>query len=1617
MEKAVYSDDRLDAAQKDSEGEEDQCARDLHWLLEQDLAEPSDSLFRLVGAGFESLDLSDDESAFADRPMFGGDASADDLSGFIDEEIVLSGDDQGGSVHHEERSERSGYARVMAVDNRRYNPGGEENHIADGTDILSLKDDDDIGSKPIMLVRRSRRDEIASPASIIADFPEEAPKVTEPEPVPQLVDEIEVTEAESVTASEPEIFLESESETRETTAQRMERQFGQLILESDDEDTELPPIEFEFHNGSSPVLEHEDVSSEPDSDTTDIVEQNIQSPITVPEWELEPLAGSVEEDELALDAIEFEGRLTGLPVDTTKDNSEEDLLSAVDTSSNAGSSPDVEEISDIVLPSDPEPVSDGGEGVATTEIDESDDSWLGKDVDEELEIMLPAESTEYALPDLGDVNRFLEEVLPEEHEREQEEEFLADLDDLNTDLEVGVSDSVIGVDTPDIQITELSSGDDFEVSAKVTKEVSIAPPSSVHGYITTIAPPTDDGEFDRYLQAGQHLRAGDEDIDALVVEQTEGVVSVDPSMDADLDYHEDFNLPKDFSSQAVAAISAVMAPAMEQLSEQIEVRLAELDIAAGSVAIDAMLAVDPATSRQCEENGYSPLTEVVPQLPPVLSGLNEQELEAFCVRLAIREDGRSVMGLLQPGFEWPDSVDQYKEDSVSYSVSDKANPNFDFDAAGKEVDFSVRLDSANDATPSEIVSASGTVVDTDQKLSHDYEPTAETVIASETPLGDGLNIFSTEDLDNWDIGSDTDSDSDMLLKSLSTSDADIDDIFGIAVDEFGRESFGVDVSPSIDEDDGELNNLPPHLAEKAGVGATTLSRPGSATDMSWCLPSHIRFSQAPAGGEVFRDFLGAFLEEGEGELEKLEDGIGHWEQDVDSEYGKDVVPRVLHTLKGIAKGIGLQRYGTLIHNFETLLHGMGKPSAQDSDNYFRIVNVWLDATVQGFNHIRETSNDIDNALPWSAAVVTDDSEEQEATDLPEKKPAASGQHKIAAPVREKQLTDEAVKVLAGQQSIRMTAEALDNLLNLQNQAQQFGVRASQSNYRSKRAGSELLARLSSVRSHITKITDRALQSVTSRGQGTSELDALEMDQYSELQEAASILREAIEDLDDLINVSSRQAAAAESLLKQQGSVLTSLGSAIRDARVMSIARLMPGLRRIVRTVGADLGKPVNFHVLNEVGRLDRDSHVSCQTILEHMVRNAIDHGIESPAERSAAGKPENGQITIDVSREGSDYLIRLSDDGRGMDPVKLRETALDRGLDIDVAALSDKEALGLIFHKGFTTAARLSQISGRGVGMDIVIAELQKIGGEIDIDSVLGRGTTFTVRVPSNVNVNGALLVSAGVASYAVPLDGLIAVENVAVEEFFKAVSSGNKLQLHGMDCEPTYLATLCGGGDDKMPDAESWEHTVPVMIAGSKERCMAIAVDSVTEALELVIRSLGTQFSLVPGFAGGATTSDGEAIVALNLNALVRSLATGVLSQVDLDNQKHDDLLVLVVDDSRTQRMVATSQFDSLGVETITAENGLVAIELLNTLSRLPDVVLLDIEMPVKDGIQTLREIRAGERYKNLPVIMVTSRTGPKHRAMAQEAGCNGYMGKPFNFPVLVEQICQLTGHQLQVN
>ena len=1252
----------------------------------------------------------------------------------------------------------------------------------------------------------------------------------------------------------------------------------------------------------------------------------------------------------------------------------EEPATAVDAST---AEPNVDEEVDS---SPAEPVMEADASVSQST--EDSDQWA-LDTAELLPIELPTSEPEFASPEeMAQAESLVDCPLG------AAEGDGADDDSMQEGEALSLSEAPVTsqVTTPGEHVVANEDPVSAETGSEMLPSVSAHQDGSATDYVVDNKPPVDDEDFDQYLLNGENLAPAASDPEELVVEGSDGVVSVDPDQSVFIDYPEDFLAMDGVDSSAISSVAEVISAAVEEISKRAQAFLRERGQAAEALAVDVMLGTEPQSIKRCYAEGFEPVTAICAELPAALESLTRDEVETIYVRLFNGQTNENWNDL----FTAEDSVSQAPE-SESWADSSELEALFD-DLLEEETGVPVAP-----LFPADEVEGFG-----EELLGVDID--SELGISQPASEADIEDVFSYQ----------------------GQVSQDIDEICGVDVDEFAvtavnsEEVEESDVAPQVELAEQQCEEQP---VEQLAAG-------------NWCVPEGIAFSYtSQSSAEVFSDFLDAFIEEGSAEVEKLEDAFGEWEKNPSDESALAPIARTLHTIKGIAKGVGLQRYGTLVHNFETLLEAMSGPQDESDASYFRMINAWLDAVVRGLDHVQEQRSDVTSEFPQQASRATDEEvggteavsvEDVEETPGSISEPvsdepsptveAANSSDRQRARKRDQKLADEGAKALVAQQSVRITAEKLDHLLNLTSQAQQLGVRSAQSTNKGRRATAELQGRLASVRTQIGAIADRALVNVNARGgRTTPDLDALEMDQYSELQEAASILREGVEDLADLVEVASRQNALVDALLKQQASVVTSITSSIQAARVVPVSRLMPSLRRIVRTVSTDLDKSVSFKVLNEVGALDRDHYARCQTILEHMVRNALDHGIESAEERLAMGKPTAGRITIDVRKSGGDYLIRLADDGRGIDPDAIRESAFRKGLDIEVDKLSDDEALRLIFHKGFSTASKLSEISGRGVGMDIVMSELQQLGGDIQIKSTVGLGTSFDIRIPANVTVNGALFVTAGDSSYAIPLNGLIAVEQVPVTDFYRAVEHGTSLSLFDLECEPAYLATLCAG--ESLPDQSSWGITVPVIIAGSEDRYMAIAIDNVEEALELVVRSLGAQFSGVPGVAGAATTADGEAIVALDLNLLVESVDDDGLTQMAVSRPQENSLLALVVDDSRTQRMVATSQLDTVGVETITAENGMVAIDLLNGAHRLPDVVLLDVEMPVQDGIETLKEIRKSRRFGHLPVIMVTSRTGAKHRAMARQAGCNGYMGKPFNFPALVEQISELTGHELQLS
>ena len=532
-----------------------------------------------------------------------------------------------------------------------------------------------------------------------------------------------------------------------------------------------------------------------------------------------------------------------------------------------------------------------------------------------------------------------------------------------------------------------------------------------------------------------------------------------------------------------------------------------------------------------------------------------------------------------------------------------------------------------------------------------------------------------------------------------------------------------------------------------------------------------------------------------------------------------------------------------------------------------------------------------------------------------------------------------------------------------------------------------------------------------------EFDPLEMDRYSQLQQLSRSLIESASDLMDLKYTLADKTRDTETLLLQQSRINTDLQEGLMRSRMVPFSRLVPRLRRIVRQAATELGKEVDFELDNVEGELDRTVLERMVAPLEHMLRNAVDHGIEMPDERIAAGKNPNGRILLTLGREGGDVILRLIDDGRGINLKRVREKAVERGLMSADAQLADQDIIQFILHAGFSTAEKVTQISGRGVGMDVVHSEIKQLGGAMFIDSNWGNGTEFTIRLPFTVSVNRALMVQIGDDLYAIPLnsiEGIVRVSPFELEHYYQDDTA--RFDYAGENYLVRYLGNLLDSA--AQPKLDGQMLPLPVVLVRSTEHTVALQVDRLLGSREIVVKTLGAQFSAVRGVSGATVMGDGSVVVILDLHAMIREqLALGLQNTILLEPGKvltapEEDLsekTIMVVDDSVTVRKVTSRFLEREGFRVITAKDGVEALQVLQ--DHIPDVMLLDIEMPRMDGFEVAKNIRTSSRLKDLPIIMITSRTGEKHRERAFSLGVNKYMGKPYQEDLLLNNINELLG------
>jgi chemosensory pili system protein ChpA (sensor histidine kinase/response regulator) len=405
---------------------------------------------------------------------------------------------------------------------------------------------------------------------------------------------------------------------------------------------------------------------------------------------------------------------------------------------------------------------------------------------------------------------------------------------------------------------------------------------------------------------------------------------------------------------------------------------------------------------------------------------------------------------------------------------------------------------------------------------------------------------------------------------------------------------------------------------------------------------------------------------------------------------------------------------------------------------------------------------------------------------------------------------------------------------------------------------------------------------------------------------------------------------------------------------------------------------------------------------EHMLRNAVVHGVEPPAERVERGKPETGRIRVELKREGAEVVVTVEDDGAGLNVAAIRDKARRMGLLPPDRDLTDEEALQLVLEPGFSTADRLTQQAGRGVGMDVVSTEVKKLGGALFIESFPGHGARFVIRLPFTLAITQALIVRVHDELYALPVATVEGVARLPSSEIARHLAEEQPtFEYGGQTYRFQQLGGFIGGPPSLLPEGEA---AVPVILVRAGEHSSALVTDELVGSREIVVKPLGPQISSIRGIAGATILGDGRIVVILDIGALVRSEWRVRPPQTAERPVQDDRVFALVVDDSITVRRVTQRLLERNGMRVITARDGMEAMSLLQ--EHTPDVILLDIEMPRMDGYEVASQVRNDARLADVPIIMITSRVGDKHRARAIELGVDDYLGKPYQESQLLDAI-----------
>ena len=737
------------------------------------------------------------------------------------------------------------------------------------------------------------------------------------------------------------------------------------------------------------------------------------------------------------------------------------------------------------------------------------------------------------------------------------------------------------------------------------------------------------------------------------------------------------------------------------------------------------------------------------------------------------------------------------------------------------------------------------------------------------------------------------------------------------------------------------------------------------------------------------ELLPVFVEEASDQMPQIGENLRHWQAAPgDSRIAQNLM-RQLHTVKGSARMAGAMALGQLLHQIETRVEALAAQASIRASEIEALISEH-DRADALFERMRQ------GELPTQPDA---DTIESEPVLLPET---------VVAPMPLAEPEERAEP----QQLVRVRADLLDRLVNEAGEVSIARSRLDNELAMLRQSLGELTENVSRLRAQLREVEIQAESQIQARiaqqRDHERSFDPLEFDRFTRSQELTRMLAESVNDVGTVQQNAARSLEEASRDLHRQGQVLRDLQQNLMRLRMLRFGSIADRLHRVVRQTARELDKRVHLEIRGPEVELDRSVLERMAGPIEHLLRNAVTHGIESASLRQAAGKPQAGQLLIEAQQDGRDIVLVFSDDGAGLDFARIRDKAIASGLLDPNAQVSPRELADLIFTPGFTTADSVTEIAGRGVGMDVVRSEVAGLGGRIETESTPGQGTRFRIVLPLTLAVAQVVLASAGDHRYAISASSVEQLLQMKPKQLAQAYGRG-QLDWGGGQVPLYYLGTLL-----ELPDlTPSAQHHAPVLILRSGTQRIALHCDQVSRNQDVVVKAVGPQLAQVRGITGATVLGSGEVVLILNPVAIAQP-RSGAPAAPTLDKPAISAMLadaqpplVMVVDDSLTVRKVTQRLLLREGYQVLLARDGVDALRQLA--DTMPDVMLVDIEMPRMDGFDLTRNIRGDSQYAHIPIIMITSRTADKHRSFAMSLGVDAYLGKPYAEQELLERIADL--------